>query len=53
MSLFHPGKRKKKNAPTEISVSIDGFHSDVFKLLSQNGEVLPILIYSRTKINKK
>ena len=31
----------------------DGFHSDVIKLLSQNSEVLRILIYTRLKINKK
>ena len=33
--------------------AIDGFHSDVIKLLSQNSEVLRILIYTRLKINKK
>ena len=33
--------------------SIDGFHNDVIKLLSQNSEVLRILIYTRLKINKK
>ena len=32
---------------------IDGFHSEVIKLLSQNSEVLRILIYTRLKINKK
>ena len=32
---------------------IDGFHSDVIKWLSQNREVLRILIYTRLKINKK
>ena len=31
----------------------DSFHSDVIKLLSQNSEVLRILIYTRLKINKK
>ena len=36
-----------------FSLSIDGFHSDVIKLLSQNSEVLRILIYTRLKINKK
>ena len=35
-----------------FSLSIDGFHSDVIKLLSQNSEVLQILIYTRSKINK-
>ena len=34
-------------------VLIDGFHSDVIKLLSQNSEVLRIVIYTRLKINKK
>ena len=33
--------------------NIDCFHSDVIKLLSQNSEVLRILIYTRLKINKK
>ena len=32
---------------------IDGFHSDVIKLQSQNSEVLRILIYTRLKINRK
>ena len=32
---------------------IYGFHSDVIKLLSQNSEVLRILIYTRLKISKK
>ena len=36
-----------------IHVSIDGFHSDVIKLLSQNSEVLWILINTRLKTNKK
>ena len=31
--------------------SIDGFHSGVIKLQSQNSEVLRILIYTRLKIN--
>ena len=34
-------------------VIIYGFHSDFIKLLSQNNEVLRILIYIRLKINKK
>ena len=32
---------------------IDGFHSDVIKLLSQNSEVLLVLVYTRLKTNKK
>ena len=32
--------------------TIDGFHSEVIKLQSQNSEVLRILIYTRLKINK-
>ena len=35
------------------STPIDGFHSDVIKLESQNSEILRILIYTRLKINKK
>ena len=35
------------------SQTIDGFHSDVIKLLSHNSEVLRILIYTRLKINKR
>ena len=31
---------------------IDGFYCDVIKLLTQNSEVLRILIYTRLKINK-
>ena len=34
-------------------LGIDGFHSDVIKLKSQNSEILRILIYTRLKINKK
>ena len=38
----------------EVKMSaIDGFHSDVIKLLSQNSELLRILIYTRLKMNKK
>ena len=33
--------------------TINGFHSDVIKLESQNSEVSRILIYTRLKINKK
>ena len=32
---------------------IDGFHSDVIKLYSQNSEFLRFLIHTRLKINKK
>ena len=42
-----------KENQTRTSSVIDGFHSDVIKLQSQNGEVLRILIYNRLKINKK
>ena len=33
--------------------AIDGFHSDVIKLLSQNSKVVRILIYTRFNLNKK
>ena len=42
-----------KENQTRTSSVIDGFHSDVIKLQSQNGEVLRIRIYNRLKINKK
>ena len=35
------------------STSIDGFHSDVIKLLSQNSKVVRILIFTRLNLNKK
>ena len=44
---------KRGNSGTVTRTLIDGFHSDVIKLLSQNSEVLRILIYTRLKISKK
>ena len=44
---------KKKTGILVVSLLIDGFHSDVIKLQSQNSEVLRILIYTGLKINKK
>ena len=46
---------KCRNVLRTICSSINSFHSDVIKLLSQiqNSEVLRILIYTRLKISKK
>ena len=48
-----PFSGKKVNEPPPSTPPIDGFHSDIIKLLSQNSKVLRILIYTRLKINKK
>ena len=37
----------------KLNLGIDGFHSDVIKLYSQNSEVLRILIYTWLKTNKR
>ena len=36
-----------------LFAAIDGFNSDVIRLQSQKSDVLPILIYTRLKINRK
>ena len=49
------GNRKKfeLSGVRVIGSTVDGFHSDVIKLQSQNSEVLRILIFTGLKVNKK
>ena len=49
------GKSKKfeLSGVRVIESPVDGFHSDVIKLQSQNSEVLRILIFTGLKVNKK